>query len=126
MSSFSLDFEIASEFAGSNAQGGALVGAVIPANRILSTPLTGFGCAREAEMVTIGGHAEMFISAWQPGTQIGLTKITSQEAADRRALGDAYTRFHRDLWWQRYKEAVKPGTSWDEAVAIAEEMSNAA
>lgn len=62
ISSWSVDVNIAEQFgAGGVAQGRGRVGVVlesiIPAERILSTPYTGFGCLSEGEIVVLGGGA---------------------------------------------------------------------
>ena len=60
MESWSIDVEVANEFADSYSWEGpdtkALVfRSVVPRERILSTPLTGFGCWSEREVVVLGG-----------------------------------------------------------------------
>jgi hypothetical protein len=53
-SSFSLDRGIANAFSGDGLQK-RLATATIPAKRVLSTCLTGFGCMNEQEIVILGG-----------------------------------------------------------------------
>ena len=56
MSSFSSSFETAQEFATDIFQENNLFFAEIPANRVLSTPVTGFGCKAEQEFVILGSQ----------------------------------------------------------------------
>lgn len=61
LESWSISTEVAGVFAGSGAGGkskgdvGVVFETVVPADRILSTPFTGFGCLTEGEVIVLGG-----------------------------------------------------------------------
>ena len=55
INSFSLDPGTATEFAKDQ---GAIIAAIVPRGRIFSTPRSGVGCTKEAEIVVLGGKME--------------------------------------------------------------------
>lgn len=55
LSSWSVDWEVGARFKSwADARHNYLLGTVVPAERVLSTPFTGFGCASEHEVLVIG------------------------------------------------------------------------
>lgn len=62
MSSFSTSFMTASSFAAFGESDGVVTTMKVPASRVLATPLTGFGCLHEAEVVVLGGTGKAVIS----------------------------------------------------------------
>ena len=65
MSAFSLDRKTASDFAGGEAQRYQRVqAAVIPAERVIGYPGTGYGNLRETEVVVLGGPVHVSEVAW--------------------------------------------------------------
>lgn len=70
LSSWSADYSTAKQFADDNAEPGISNGIVfkttVAAEQVLSTPLSGFGCLEEEELVILGGtrDAEMLLSMY--------------------------------------------------------------
>ena len=58
MSSFSSKFRVAEDFAKVSFESESLIFAEVPANRVLSCPVTGFGCKNEFEWVILGATKE--------------------------------------------------------------------
>jgi hypothetical protein len=64
LSSFSSDYDSAKKFSNPGTGGAqAVIGGVVPVERILSMPGTGFGAAREYEFVVIGGTEPFTVQA---------------------------------------------------------------
>lgn len=92
LSSFSVEFEIARLFAGSP---GIIVAAEVPAERILSTARTGFGCLNEGELVVLSGPGKGWAWTWRTLAEMpGKTDFLSEVEAwpSRRATSTASTR----------------------------------
>jgi hypothetical protein len=70
MTSWSTSVWTAEQFMGTtsgNDVAPTLFATVIPADRILSTPATGYGCYREREVVVLGGPMKGYVWAQDPG-----------------------------------------------------------
>ncbi|MFJ8043834.1 hypothetical protein ACIRBX_25360 [Kitasatospora sp. NPDC096147] len=63
LSAFSLDPDVAHQFATEGGPG-IVISAIVPAGRIIATPVTGIGCLDEAEVVLLAGPGTWH---WQPG-----------------------------------------------------------
>jgi len=55
LSSWSLSEKTAQQFSKGRTKNGIVISSIIPVNRILSLPMSGFGCLREDELVILGG-----------------------------------------------------------------------
>lgn len=96
-SSFSAHFGVAEGFAG---QGGAIMAARIPAERILGSARTGFGCRGETEFVVLAGQND---TAWV------------------NYIGDAWSSRPRDAedFWDRARTVESGGVGVPETADLA-------
>jgi len=81
MSSWSINPDTAIAFATADMFNGRLDAMWVPADRILSTPRTGYGCANEGEVVVLGGPYYTTSQAWQSGHQPMSSALFTKKAA---------------------------------------------
>lgn len=80
LTSFSLREEVAKDFAGmyfsdaANPSNSVIMKTDIPANRILSLPITGIGCLREEEAVILGGDINVDVATMETYKENGWAK----------------------------------------------------
>ncbi|MDR7492185.1 MAG: ADP-ribosyltransferase domain-containing protein [Armatimonadota bacterium] len=89
LSSFTAEFSIARVFAGVSTMGpshGAVIAVVVPRERILATPMTGFGCLDEQEVVVLGDESVPVVAgslAGPPEIWWAVIAVSEKEEAKR-------------------------------------------
>lgn len=96
----------------------AMIGAVVPRERILSSPFTGFGCLNEHEFTVLGGDDQAFVVHRPPPD---FPEIPN-DRDPHHGLDNAWTYLsHEDMFWEAWERASDEGpgpvvaAAWDES-----------